>query len=654
MRRQQRFFPYGLAIGLTAIAILMTLWLNTLLSPILSPILYIAIILTTWYGGFAPGIVSFTLSSLTIAYLLSTLAPGDSGLITEDLWRLAIFTGGGLVITVLTHQFRESKRKIERLSQQIRQVRQENEAQLKRELREQEKNEKALRESQSQLQQQLSEIETIYQSAPIGLSVLDRNLRFVRINHRLAEINGFTVEEHIGRNLRELLPNLADTAEQLLRSVLETGQPLLNVEIVGETPSQPGVQRVWLENFLPLKDEDRVIGISVVCEEITERKQTEAEIKEFNRRWRSVLDSIQMIVVELNQEGFVEYINPFFQKIAYFTPEEVIGKHWITHFTPPSIAASLDFIFQEVLTEGSSEHHINAILTKSGEERMIAWRNSVLKNNLGQTIGIIAIGEDITERYHLERMKSQFLSTVSHELRTPLTTIQASLSLLHDKVIDATSEEGETTISIATDGVDRLVRLVNDILDLERLRSGKLRLMKDYYPVQQILKNAIAQTQELAKQAHIPIHVSSPVFSLYADQDRLIQVLINLLSNAIKFSPPHSSIDLWVDIIPSEDLSSPSAIRWAQFTVSDRGRGIPPQNLESIFEPFQQVDASDAREKGGTGLGLAICRDIIQGHGGEIWVESVLGQGSTFYFTLPTTPLNADFNIISNKNRILN
>ncbi|MBD2255667.1 PAS domain S-box protein [Nostoc parmelioides FACHB-3921] len=134
-----------------------------------------------------------------------------------------------------------------------------------------------LEESRTTLQRQLAEIETIYQSAPIGLNFLDTDLRFVRINQRLAEINGFSVEEHIGRTIRELLPDLADTAEALLNPILETGKPLLNIEIRGETPAQPGVERIWLESFLPLKDGERVIGINTVCEEITERKQAEAQ-----------------------------------------------------------------------------------------------------------------------------------------------------------------------------------------------------------------------------------------------------------------------------------------------------------------------------------------------------------------------------------------
>lgn len=146
------------------------------------------------------------------------------------------------------------------------------------------KAEESLRESQTQLQQQLAEIEAIYQTAPIGLNVLDRDLRFVRINEKLAEVNGLSLEAHLGRTVREVLPNLADVAEQLLQTILETGEPLLNVEIEGETPAAPGVKRVWREHFVPLKDGDKVIGISTVCEEITERKQAEAEREQILQR----------------------------------------------------------------------------------------------------------------------------------------------------------------------------------------------------------------------------------------------------------------------------------------------------------------------------------------------------------------------------------
>jgi PAS domain S-box-containing protein len=146
------------------------------------------------------------------------------------------------------------------------------------------------------------EVESIYQSAPIGLNVLDRDLRFVRVNQRLAEINGFPVEAHIGRTVRELLPNLADIAEEMLRPVLEIGEPLMNVEITGETPAMPGVQRTWLESFLPLKNGDRVIGISTVCEEITERKRIEAARQEAESALRQAKDELEQRVLERTTE----------------------------------------------------------------------------------------------------------------------------------------------------------------------------------------------------------------------------------------------------------------------------------------------------------------------------------------------------------------
>jgi signal transduction histidine kinase len=310
-------------------------------------------------------------------------------------------------------------------------------------------------------------------------------------------------------------------------------------------------------------------------------------------------------------------------------------------FIPGYQKADIHLCFQEVIEQNFHPHYQNPILTKSGEERMIAWSNTLLHDTDGRAIGTISIGEDITERYKLERMKAEFISMVSHELRTPLTSMQAALSLLVDNIVDPTTKEGQDVIQIASTGVDRLVRLVNDILDLERLESGKIRLEKQSCNTADLINLASGQMQEMAHQAGVILNTSPQSIQLYADGDRILQVLINLLSNAIKFSPPGGAVSLDVVVIEAIDtreieeigqaLSSPTLL----FTICDQGRGIPNDKLESIFERFHQVDASDSREKGGTGLGLAICRSIVQQHNGQIWAESSLSQGSTFYFTLP-------------------
>lgn len=450
-------------------------------------------------------------------------------------------------------------------------------------------------------------------------------------NNGATKLFAYQPEEMIGQNVRILGDEAFQVQPQMFGSLLKKGEYEVEAIII----SKFGERRdISLRMSVFLDEQGNVLRLLGCANDISDHKQTEAEIKEFNRRWRSVLNNIQMIVIELDQDGNIEYVNPFFQKISEFTAEEVIGKHWLTNFAPPDLLLSLENTFQEHLKEVNNEYFVHPILNKSGEEQIIGWRNCVLKNNLNQSIGTILIGENITEKIHLERIKSEFLSIVSHELKTPLTSIQASLSLLSQKIIDPVSEAGEELIEIATDGIDHLVRLVNDILDAERLVSGKFYLKQSDCNTQKIMKAAIAQFQELAKQADIKINLNPASFSLFADADRLVQVLINLLSNAIKFSSKSTTIDLSVEEQKPESWNEINSQTYLLFIIRDRGRGIPPQNLESIFERFHQVDSSDAREQGGTGLGLAICREIVEQHGGKIWVESVLGQGSTFYFTI--------------------
>jgi signal transduction histidine kinase len=243
----------------------------------------------------------------------------------------------------------------------------------------------------------------------------------------------------------------------------------------------------------------------------------------------------------------------------------------------------------------------------------------------------MSIGEDITERSALERMKAEFISVVSHELRTPITCIQGALNLLSEGIVPVDSSRGHEVLSIAADGADRLGNIVNDILDLERLESGRITLMIVPCQAADLMVQASELMKVLADRAEVTLNIMPQPFGLLGDGDRLIQVMTNLLSNAIKFSPKGSTIGFGV--------AQDSAQEILQFWLQDEGRGIPPEQLERIFERFHQVNASDARQKGGTGLGLPICRSIIQQHGGTIWAESKLGQGSRFCFTVPVKPI---------------
>ncbi len=239
----------------------------------------------------------------------------------------------------------------------------------------------------------------------------------------------------------------------------------------------------------------------------------------------------------------------------------------------------------------------------------------------------IWMARDISDRKAIERIKDEFLSSTSHELRTPLTSIQGALKLLALGRWEYDSAQGQRLLDIAVHNTDRLMRLVNDILDLERLRSGKIPIEIQTCNAAEVVDRAIESVQIIADDAEIHLHAEKQFLSLNADSDRIVQVLTNLLGNAIKFSPPQSTITVAVRREVANVL----------FSVRDRGRGIPRDRLETIFDRFAQVDASDARQKGGTGLGLAICREIVEAHNGQIWAESELGSGSTFYLSLPSS-----------------
>jgi signal transduction histidine kinase len=244
----------------------------------------------------------------------------------------------------------------------------------------------------------------------------------------------------------------------------------------------------------------------------------------------------------------------------------------------------------------------------------------------GQPIGVVVTFRDVTERQAAERLKDELISVVSHELRTPLTSIRSALGLLAGGHLGRLADKGQRMLDIAVTNTDRLIRLVSDILDLERVDSAQIVMRRVACDAGELMTQAADGVRALAEQMGITVEVLPGDAQVWGDPDRLLQVLTNLLSNAIKFSRPGGG-SVWLDA-----EHSPAEI---VFRVRDEGRGIPPDKLETIFERFTQVDDSDAREKGGAGLGLAICRGIVTQHGGQIWAESTLGAGTTMCVALP-------------------
>jgi PAS domain S-box-containing protein len=367
-----------------------------------------------------------------------------------------------------------------------------------------------------------------------------------------------------------------------------------------------------------------------LLQEISDRLKTRDSLERLSHQNELILNSAGEGIYGLNLEGITTFVNPAAAEMLGYSINELQSKamhKMVNHSTAEGIAYPWQNnpIYQTIQT--SDVHHgTNELFWRKDKSHFAVEYVSTPIREKDQIVGAVVIFKDITERQIIDRMKDEFISVVSHELRTPLTSIRSAIGVLSSSGLDLTSSKSQRLLEIALDNSNRLVRLINDILDLERIKSGRVAMVKESYNATEVMTDAVEIMQSIADKAQIQLAVQPLSVQVRMDRDRIIQTLTNIINNAIKFSPPHTSV-----IIAAQSIND-SIVR---FQVTDSGRGIPPENLETIFDRFQQVDASDSRDRGGTGLGLAICRSIIQQHGGQIWVESTLGQGSTFNFTLP-------------------
>ncbi len=369
-----------------------------------------------------------------------------------------------------------------------------------------------------------------------------------------------------------------------------------------------------------------------LVQEISDRLKTRADLERLSHQNELILNSAGEGIYGLDLDGITTFVNPAAAYILGFGVDELQNQpmhEMVQHSTAEGKAYDWQEnpIYQTIQT-GKVHHITNEIFWRQDNFSFpVEYVCTPIKEK-EQIVGAVVIFKDITERQIIDRMKDEFVSVVSHELRTPLTSIRSSISLLSSGRIDLESSKSHRLLEIALNNSNRLVRLINDILDLERIKSGKVTMFKESHDVIEVMVDAVEIVQSIADKSQIQLAVKPLSIQIYVDRDRIIQTLTNLISNAIKFSPPNTIVTLSAEL---------QANKMVMFQVQDFGRGIPPEHIETIFDRFQQVDASDSRDRGGTGLGLAICRSIVQQHGGEIWAESILGEGSTFCFTLPVS-----------------
>ncbi|WP_017303589.1 PAS domain S-box protein [Spirulina subsalsa] len=366
-------------------------------------------------------------------------------------------------------------------------------------------------------------------------------------------------------------------------------------------------------------------------QEIRDRLLAELALRRSEMQLRLITDALPVLISYVDAEERYRFHNKTYGDWFGLSRDQITGR------SAQEVLGHLYPFIQTYIHAALAGRKINFELQTpkiNGQSRYISATFIPDQTGDGGVRGYFGVMVDISDRKAVEQMKDDFLSIASHELRTPLTSIRGSLGLLATGRLGTLDSKGQQMLNIAVKNTERLTRLLNDILDLERIASGRVEMCKQACNAVELMLSAKEAMQSMADSEgitlelevdHHPLPAPPPSIPLQVDPDQIQQTLTNLISNAIKFSPPQNSVWMGV-VVATEEI---------RFYVRDRGRGIPADKLEAIFGRFQQVDASDSREKGGTGLGLPICREIVQQHGGKIWVESILGEGSTFYFTLP-------------------
>ena len=374
-----------------------------------------------------------------------------------------------------------------------------------------------------------------------------------------------------------------------------------------------------------IDSEGKVLKVLETIVDVSDRVRVQKSLKRSEEQLELITDALPVLIAYIDKLQCYRYNNRTYEtwygksrsSLPGLAMKELLGEDNYQKMQP----------YIEMALAGKKVTFETQLTAENGS---LYWMSATYIPDLaldGEVKGFFSMVEDITERKAIEKMKSEFISIASHEMRTPLTSIHGVIKLLCADRLGELSEGGKKMAQMALRNSDRLVHLVSDILDLERMESGRDEITKTTCNSAILIQQAMDTVASMAKEQKITLETNSNKIEFSGDRNRLTQTLTNLLSNAIKFSSENSKVAI------ASQLQDNSIL----FCVTDRGRGIPADKLETIFERFQQVDASDSRKKGGTGLGLAISRDIVEQHGGKIWVESTYGEGSTFYFTIPNS-----------------
>ncbi len=539
------------------------------------------------------------------------------------------------------------------------------------------------------LDETLALLDTLITKAPIGFAFVDTELRYRGINERLAEFNGVPVAGHLGRTIWEIVPALADQQAPLFMQVIESGQPLIDVEISGETKASPGLQRIWEVSYYPVRTADqRRLGVGMLVNEITDRRRIEAR-ERFMGGLRAALTS--SINYQATLEAVARATLPYLADWCVIHTAETHGEGpstVVAHVDPEQeiLARRLQRLLPQPLAPGSP---LSAVL-RSGRSRLtptlsdeslaayaadeagleLLRRLRPASNLLvpltigGVSIGVIALtrcagraayseedlalAEELAQQSTVAlenarlfavaersramaeeavRVRDAFFSIAAHELRTPLTTLLGRSQLMQKWLAQDEGGDQRTlrSMGIIVEQAQRLNRMITALLDVSRIQAGRFSIEPARVDLATLVRRVVEETRTTLSPHTLRLHDEGCPLVLLGDEVRLEQVIQNLLSNAVKYSPAGGAVEV--------ELSCHDGA--AYLKVSDSGIGIPPEAHEQLFRRFFRAANAERLGISGLGIGLFVVNEIISLHGGRISVESSEGEGSAFTVTLP-------------------
>jgi PAS domain S-box-containing protein len=459
-----------------------------------------------------------------------------------------------------------------------------------------------------------------------GVVTLDEAGTIVSVNQAAEKIFGYGSAEVVGKNFRFLLPKSERRGRMSFFAHYarsgHAGSDDSSREIVALRKNGREFQMELSVSSLEL--DGRQLFTSVV-RDITDRKKAETTLK--RQAW--VMENIADAVILTDPQGNIIDCNPRAEELTGYERVELLGTPVMDLMISGSVEmrGEVQTDARAITDTGDVWRHEFQITRKDGTVRTFDNTTTGMFDERQRLIGRISVNHDVTEQREVDGVKNDFISVVSHELRTPLTSIMGSLGLIKSGAFGDVDDEVSGMIDIAYSNSDRLVRLINDILDLEKIEAGRMDFSIAPLEAMALLVQAVTDNAGYGDKHDVHLDIVSPVKGVYvaADMDKVAQVFANLLSNAIKFSPAGATVEI-------------GAHRRGQkirFYVKDYGPGIPDDFRSAIFSKFSQADSSAKRKQGGTGLGLSICKTIVERLGGEIGFESKKGQGAKFFFDLP-------------------